>query len=149
MIVDTSALLAFFDSSEPTHEAVSEAVESTSEPLVVSPFVVAELDYIVLTRHGSRAEALVLDELSSDPGNWRRSTSPGSRPRRRSSSSTPTYRSASPTPSNIVLADAYQTRTIATLDRRHFSILRLRTEPRLLLCREATAFTASMATPLL
>ena len=125
MIVDTSALLAFFDSSEPTHEAASEAVESTSEPLVVSPFVVAELDYIVLTRHGSRAEALVLDELSS--GSWELATFDIARFTTASS----IVKQYADIPigitdaSNIVLADAYQTRTIATLDRRHFSILRL------------------------
>lgn len=125
MIVDTSALLAFFDSSEPAHDVVAKAIESTNEPLVVSPFVVAELDYIVLTRHGSRAEALVLDELSS--GSWELATFDIARFTTASS----IVKQYADIPigitdaSNIVLADAYQTRTIATLDRKHFSILRL------------------------
>ena len=42
VIVDTSALLAFFDVSEPDHDTVS-AVLATADLLVVSPYVVAEL----------------------------------------------------------------------------------------------------------
>ena len=35
MIVDTSALLAFFDTDEPDHRAVSVVLVGSSEPLVV------------------------------------------------------------------------------------------------------------------
>ena len=58
MIVDTSALLAFFDTSEPDHEAVSAVLGAATEPLVVSPYVVAELDYLVASRLGVSAELL-------------------------------------------------------------------------------------------
>ena len=67
VIVDTSALLAFFDASEPDHDAVS-AVLATADVLVVSPYVVAELDYLVSTRHGVDDELAVLDELAG--GAW-------------------------------------------------------------------------------
>ena len=63
VIVDTSALLAFFDASEPDHEAVSEVL-GAADALVVSPCVVAELDYLVATRHGVDDELAVLDERS-------------------------------------------------------------------------------------
>ena len=66
MIVDTSALLAYFDANEPQHQAVSEAIESSDETLVVSPYVIAEVDYLVLTRHGSEAERAVLAELAGE-----------------------------------------------------------------------------------
>ena len=65
MIVDTSALLAYFDASERHHEAVAEVIENSDEPLVVSPYVVAELDYLVATRVGVEAELAVIRELSS------------------------------------------------------------------------------------
>ena len=65
MIVDTSALLAYFDTNEPDHEAVSRVLERSSELLVVSPYVVAELEYLVATRVGVDAELAVLRELSS------------------------------------------------------------------------------------
>ena len=52
MIVDTGALLAFFDTDEPDHETVSAVLGGATEPLVVSPYVVAELDYLVASRLG-------------------------------------------------------------------------------------------------
>ncbi len=55
MIVDTSALLAYFDANEPSHAAVA-AVNGTEAPLVISPYVIAELDYLVLTKHGPAPE---------------------------------------------------------------------------------------------
>ncbi len=67
VIVDTSALLAFFDASEPDHEAVS-AVLDAADALIVSPYVVAEVDYLVATRHGVDNELAVLDELAG--GAW-------------------------------------------------------------------------------
>lgn len=63
-IVDTSALLAYFDASEPDHATVEEALGTTADRSVVSPYVVAELDYLVATRHGVGAEPAVLDEVS-------------------------------------------------------------------------------------
>ena len=59
VIVDTSALLAFFDASEPDHDAVSAAL-AAADVLVVSPYAVAELDYLVATRHGVDDELAVL-----------------------------------------------------------------------------------------
>ncbi|GEM_PF-2988229 len=74
VIVDTSALLAFFDTSEADHASVSEVLDA-ADVLVVSPYVVAEVDYLVATRHGVDAELAVLDELAAGdvgPGRLRR-----------------------------------------------------------------------------
>ena len=68
VIVDTSALLAYFDTSETDHSPVTEAIDALTGLLVVSPYVVAELDYLVATRHGVDAELAVLDELTG--GAW-------------------------------------------------------------------------------
>src|SRR5579875_4118453 len=65
--MDTSALLAFFDASEPDHEAVSQVL-GTADVLVVSSHVLAELDYLISTRHGVDDELAVLDELAG--GAW-------------------------------------------------------------------------------
>ena len=125
MIVDTSALLAYFDAAEPSHQVVSAAVESAVGPLVISPYVVAELDYLLLTRHGTHAEQAVLAELGA--GAWELASMGQDRMR----SAAALVRRYADVPigiadaSNIVLAEAYRDRVIATLDRRHFSILRL------------------------
>ena len=50
IIADTSGLLAFFNRREPLHATVRDLVIAERDPLVVSPFVVAELDYLVATR---------------------------------------------------------------------------------------------------
>lgn len=124
MIVDTSALLAFFDRSEPDHAAVGAVLATTDEPLVVSPYVVAELDYLVATRLGVEAELAVLRELAD--GAWDLATfAPDDL--RSAAAIVDQYADQSigvADASNVVLADRYRTRTIVTLDRRHFEILR-------------------------
>lgn len=124
MILDTSALLAFFDSNEPDHRSVSEVIENSTEPLVVSPYVIAELDYLVATRIGVDAELAVLSELSS--GAWQLATF-GPAELERATAVVTKYRDQKigvADASNVVLADLHRTRTIATLDHRHFETLR-------------------------
>lgn len=124
MIVDTSALLAFFDSDEPDHAAVSSVIGGASEPLVVSPYVVAELDYLVGSRLGGLAELAVQSELAS--GAW---DLPAFGSEDLAAARTVVERYADQAigvadASNVVLAARYRTRTIATLDRRHFEVVR-------------------------
>src|SRR5437870_1272847 len=52
IVADTSGLLAYFNAAEPKHAVAVDAVAAEPDPLVVSPFVVAELDYLVATRVG-------------------------------------------------------------------------------------------------
>lgn len=124
MIVDTSALLAWFDAAEPDHAAVVRALESATEPLVISPYVVAELDYLVAVRHGVTAELAVLEELAG--GAW---DLPGFGPEDLGAARVVVERYADQSigvadASNVVLAARFRTRTIATLDHRHFDVLR-------------------------
>ncbi|WP_275957469.1 hypothetical protein [[Mycobacterium] fortunisiensis] len=44
--------------------AVAKVIDNSNEPLVVSPYVIAELVYLVATRIGVDAELAVLSELS-------------------------------------------------------------------------------------
>ena len=47
------------------------AIEAAGEPLVVSPYVIAELDHLVATRHGVKAELAVLDDAQAGvPGDF-------------------------------------------------------------------------------
>jgi hypothetical protein len=124
VIVDTSALLAYFDANEPDHDAVSGVIDGSDEALVVSPYVIAELDYLVATRVGVDAELEVLRELAS--GAWELPGF-GVPDLEQAASIIKKYRDqqvGAADASNVVLADRYQTRTIATLDRRHFTLLR-------------------------
>lgn len=123
MIVDTSGLLAFFNRKEPLHHEVVAAVEEAQD-LVISPYVVAEVDYLVATRHGVDAELEILDELSG--GAWiladfQRDDI------REARAVVARYRDQDiglADASLVVLAHRFRTRKMLTLDRRHFDVLR-------------------------
>jgi predicted nucleic acid-binding protein len=126
IIADTSGLLAQFNQREPAHGRVVDAVASAGEPLVVSPYVMAELDYLVATRHGVDSELAVLDELAggayvlADFG-----------PEDLGAARAVIARYADQEvgladASLVVLAERYGTRSVLTLDRRHFEVLRPR-----------------------
>jgi hypothetical protein len=124
LIVDTGALLAFFDTDEPDHRAVSEVLDGATEPLVVSPYVVAEIDYLVASRLGVSAELAVLRELTG--GAW---DLPAIDVEELDKARAVIERFADQNvgladASNVILADRYRTRTIVTLDHRHFDVLR-------------------------
>ena len=123
VIVDTSALLAFFDASEPDHDAVSEVL-AIADVLVVSPYVVAELDYLVASRHGVDDELAVLDELAGGAWDLAAFDDDGLRRARGVIASYRDQQIGVADASIVVLAERYRTRKIASLDRRHFGVLR-------------------------
>lgn len=65
IVADTSGLYTIFNRRQPEHQAARAAVERDGGPLVLSPLVLAELDYFILSRLGARAEQTVLAELGS------------------------------------------------------------------------------------
>ena len=124
MIVDTSALLAFFDADEPDHQAVSAVLGDATEPLIVSPYVVAELDYLVASRLGVAAELAMLRELAGGAWDLPAITADDLSQARSVIERYADQRIGVADASNVVLATRYRTRTIVTLDRRHFDVLR-------------------------
>src|SRR3954462_4725956 len=95
-----------------------------TEPLVVSPYVVAELDYLVASRLGVSAELAVLRELAG--GAW---DLPAIDAEGLTEALAVIERFADQSvgvadASIVVLAERHRTRTIVTLDRRHFDVLR-------------------------
>jgi uncharacterized protein len=124
VIVDTSALLAYFDMDEPDHEAVAGVLDDTDEPLVVSPYVVAELDYLVGSRLGVTVEMAVLAELAGGAWDLAAIDSEGLREARAVVERYADQRIGVADASNVVLAARYRTQTIVTLDHRHFDVLR-------------------------
>jgi uncharacterized protein len=65
IILDTSGVYAFKDESADEHAAVRRTVESDPGPLVMSPFVLAELDYLVSERLGQRVERELLEDVAN------------------------------------------------------------------------------------
>jgi predicted nucleic acid-binding protein len=64
IVLDTSGLLSAIDSSQRRHESARRVLESDSGPLLLSPFVLAELDYLLSRRVGTDAELLLLGDVA-------------------------------------------------------------------------------------
>lgn len=124
MIADTSGLLAYFNTADPHHEAVTAVVDELAAPMTVSPFVIAELDYLVMSRLGVDAELAMLAQFSGGAVDVAACDQTAIADAR---AVIARYRDQS-----IGLADAHQVvlarqlgvREILTLDRRHFDVLR-------------------------
>ncbi len=63
-MVDTSGVFAALDRSQPDHDA-SRAVLEGDEPLLLSPFVLAELDYLLATRVSAVAGVELLRDVEA------------------------------------------------------------------------------------
>ena len=124
IIADTSGLLALFNRSEPDHGAARDAVALITEPLVVSPYVVAELDYLVADRVGLEAELAVLDELASGAYELAQFGHDDLAVASEVIARYGDQHIAVADASIVVLADRWRTRQIFTLDHRHFDVLR-------------------------
>ncbi len=55
IVVDTSAVFAALDRSQRQYARVSSFLETSRERLILSPFVLAELDYLLTRRVGDHA----------------------------------------------------------------------------------------------
>jgi predicted nucleic acid-binding protein len=64
IVLDTSGLLAALDADQRHHEQAREVLAADPGPFLLSPFVLAELDYLLLERVGVDAERALLDEVA-------------------------------------------------------------------------------------
>lgn len=64
ILLDTSGLFAFLDRSDRFHDAAARVLNDDPGPFVLSPFVLAELDYFVLDRLGVSAELALVGDVA-------------------------------------------------------------------------------------
>jgi predicted nucleic acid-binding protein len=64
ILVDTSAVLQLVSSTARHHGEVRRVVDEVGGPFLLSPFVLAELDYMLGKRHGQGAQLALLDEVT-------------------------------------------------------------------------------------
>ena len=64
ILVDTSGLLSALDASEPHHQPSARALLQSGGPRLLSPFVLAELDYLLSTRVSSKIARAFLSEVA-------------------------------------------------------------------------------------
>jgi predicted nucleic acid-binding protein len=124
LICDTSGLVAFFDASDKHHLRVSNVIARERGPFIVSPFVVAELDYLMATRRDLAAELAVLTELSGGAWELPEFAAEDLRSARDIVERYGDLEVGLTDASQVVLAARYRTQRILTLDRRHFGVVR-------------------------
>jgi predicted nucleic acid-binding protein len=64
IVLDTSGVLAALDSAQTHHAAAAEALRGADAPRLLSPFVLAELDYLLATRVSSVVRRSLLAEVA-------------------------------------------------------------------------------------
>lgn len=65
ILIDTSGLLAAIDRAQPAHEAAAAAIAADAGPFSLSPFVLAELDYLLGRHVGTNAQRALLEDVSA------------------------------------------------------------------------------------
>ncbi|WP_161605947.1 PIN domain-containing protein [Microlunatus speluncae] len=121
-IVDTSAILAIFDADYGEHAALGAIVESAEFLPVVSPFIVAETDYLLSTTFGAAAaRRFAMDVVTGayELGEWNADDHAAALAITERFGSGKDYLGIADA-SNVVLADRFRTTTVITLDQRHF-----------------------------
>ena len=123
IVLDTSGLLAAIDASHRHHAAAAAALRASEAPLLLSPFVLAELDYLLATRVSTKAAAALLDQVADGAYRLEPMTAGDIA---RASEIIGRYRDLElgvADASLVVLAERYRTSDILTLDQRHFRAL--------------------------
>ena len=64
IVCDTSGILAAYDDTQWMHEAAAGVLGESPGARVLSPFVLAELDYLLATRVGPSAQFALLEEVA-------------------------------------------------------------------------------------
>ena len=124
ILLDTSGVLAAADRGEIAHEAAAAALRQASPPRLLSPFVLAELDYLVSRRLTPPAQHALLADVAR--GTYRLEPFDGADVgeardvMRRYEDLAISLADAS----IVVLARRQGANDVLTLDERHFRVLR-------------------------
>ncbi len=123
LVVDTSVLLAAADTADPDHHSCTGAIQRAG-PLVTTALVIAETAYLIGRQLGAAAEAQFFRAVADGELQIETVTPADAR---RIAGLIETYADlglGGTDASLIVIAKRLQLTTIATLDRRHFSVVR-------------------------
>jgi uncharacterized protein len=123
IVVDTSIIVAFMNAGDDHHDAVAAWLDAADDDLATTPLIVAEVDHLISTRGGPAAlRALRADLLAGAYliDWWPAATATTVNVAERYADSALGLADAS----LVALAERLDTITIATLDERHFRVVR-------------------------
>jgi hypothetical protein len=123
ILLDTSGLLAALDSSQRRHAESAECLAAATAPLLLSPFVLAELDYLLATRVGEAARTSLLGEVGRDAYQLQPFSAADVRHARTIIERHADLGISLADASIVVLAARHRVRDVLTLDERHFRVL--------------------------
>lgn len=124
ILIDASGLLAVIDSAQPSHEAAARALRAAVPPRCLSPFVLAELDYMVSTRVSRAAASRLLAEVAHGVYQLEPFTSTDMQRAMEILDRFHDLDVGLADASVVVLAERYRVRDVLTLDERHFRAMR-------------------------
>lgn len=124
LIADTSGLLAAIDSDQRHHDAAAGFLASETRRRVLSPFVLAELDYLIGEKLGQRAQLSLLEEVARGAYHLAPFSSEDVSDAIEVIERYEDLDAGLADASNVILSRKYETNDILTLDERHFRTLR-------------------------
>jgi len=124
IVLDTGGLYAALDANEILHGRAVAALVAARPPRVISPFVFAELDYLIATRVGHRAQMAFIDEVVRGTYQLEGFSSEDLAHARRIMERYADLRVGLADASVVVLAARHRTLDLLCTDERHFRVLR-------------------------
>jgi predicted nucleic acid-binding protein len=129
ILLDTSGLLAALDSAQRSHRESAASLATAAPPLLLSPFVLAELDYLLATRVGEPARTSLLGEVARGAYDLQAFTAADIRNAIAVIKKHADLGISLADASIVVLAERHSTQDVLTLDERHFRVLSANRRP--------------------
>jgi len=125
IILDTSGIIAALFANQSRHEECAETLLAAEPPRILSPFVLAEVDYLISKFGGVETELSFLSEFERGAYELVSFDKDDVKEARKIISKYSRLRIGLADASIIVLANRYETQDVLTLDERHFRAIRL------------------------
>ena len=125
ILLDTSGLLSALDESQRYHHECASLLGEASPPLLLSPFVLAELDYLLMRHIGRRAQAALLEEVARGAYQLEPFGAADVARAREVVEQYADLKIGLADASIVVLAERHAVTEVLTLDQRHFRAMRI------------------------
>lgn len=124
IVIDTGGLYAALDATEALHGRAVAALVAATPPRFLSPFVLAELDYLIGTRVGHQAQLSLADEVTRGVYRLEPFTAEDLGHARRIMERYADLHIGLADASVVVIANRHRTLDLLCTDQRHFRALR-------------------------
>ena len=124
IVLDAGGLYAALDANEALHGRAVAALVAATPPRVLSPFVLAELDYLIASRVGHQAQMSLIDEVARGAYQLELFSSEDVGHARRIMERYADLHIGLADASVVVLANRHRTLELLCTDERHFRVLR-------------------------